>query len=537
MKRTLTGTVAALASMAVLTGAMLPIRTSLSIATPALVLVVPVVIGVVIGGFAAGVISVVAGFLVYDFFFIPPIYTLWVGRTENWAALVVYVAVMVPVARVVAGLNAARATERRQGTALRELFGLSSLLLDDKPLDELLPGVVAAVGEVFGARQVALLLPRDDRLEIAASWGEPLSPAQVSRVLPAPGTPARLGVEQPQPGAGRGTQPDLRGDVLVHALTAAGRPVGLLVLSAESAAARDREPLSLFANQVALAVERAQLREQVLQTRLAEEVARLSRTLVAAVSHDLRAPLARIKASSSTLADDDLDIRAETAQGLAKLIDGEADRLADLVRNLLDMSRIQAGVLQPRSALTTVSSLVSDVVGDVRPALRGHPVRLELAGQLPPVDVDVTLISRVLANMLENAVRHAPKGTAITVGAVCGGTPGAADSTSSAPARTAAGPPAGPPGTVVIFVADHGPGVSPERRGAVFGLLARRDDDAGAGLGLSIAKAFVEAHGQHIWVEDAPGGGARFCFTVPAAELAAREDSLEERQLVTGSRR
>jgi two-component system, OmpR family, sensor histidine kinase KdpD len=512
MKRTLIGTAAALASMAVLTGAMLPIRTSLSTATTALVLVVPVVIGVVTGGFAAGLISVIAGFGVYDFFFIPPIYTLWVGRAQNWAALAVYVAVMVPVARVVAGLNTTRAAERRQAATLRQLFGLSSLLLDDKPLGELLRGVVAAVAEVFEARQVALLLPGDDRLEIAASWGEPLTPEQVSRVLPAPGMPARLSAA---PAAHQAGQPDLRGDVLVHALTAAGRPVGLLVLSAESTAARDREPLSLFANQVALALERAQLREQILQTRLSEEVARLSRTLVAAVSHDLRAPLARIKASSSTLADDELEITGAAARALARLVDAEADRLAELVRNLLDMSRIQAGVLQPRTTVTTVSDLIGRVTSDLAATLHGHEVQLELAEQLPPVDVDVVLISRVLVNMLENAARHAPKGTPITAGAIAGDRAG----------------------TIVIFVADRGPGVSAERRSAVFGLLARRDDDAGAGLGLSIAKAFVEAHGQRIWVDDAPGGGARFCFTVPVAELATREESREERGLVTGSRR
>ena len=499
MKRTALGTVAALASMALLTGAMLAIRGSLSIATTALVLVVPVVIGVVIGGFVAGVISVAAGFLVYDFFFIPPYLTLWVGRPQNWAALGVYVAVMLPVARVVAGLNAARAKERRQGTELRELFQLSGLLLEDKPLDELLAAVVTAVAEVFGARQVALLLPRDGKLEIAAAAGEPLSPAQISRVLPAPGTLAHLS-----------GQPRLRGDVLVHALAAAGRPVGLLVLSAEATAGPDREPLSLFANQIALAVERAQLREQVLVTRLTEEVARLAKALVAAVSHDLRAPLARIKASSSTLADDELDISPEAAQGLAKLIDAEADRLAHLVQNLLDMSRIQAGVLQPRCTLTHIGDLVANVVSDLGPALRGYPVRLALEEQLPPVDVDVTLISRVLTNMLENAVRHAPKGTPITVGA--------------AP---------GPPGTVLVSVDDLGPGVSPERRDEVFGLLARRNDDAGAGLGLSIAKAFVEAHRQRIWVDEAPGGGARFCFTVPAAELAAEE----EKQVAAGADR
>ena len=109
LKRTVVGTVTALATTAALTVAMLPLRGSLSIATTALILVVPVVIGVVLGGFRAGVLSVIAGFLVYDFFFIPPYQTIWVGAPQNWAALGVYVAVMHPIATVVVGMNAARA--------------------------------------------------------------------------------------------------------------------------------------------------------------------------------------------------------------------------------------------------------------------------------------------------------------------------------------------------------------------------------------------------------------------------------------------
>jgi two-component system, OmpR family, sensor histidine kinase KdpD len=122
MRRTLIGTAAALASMALLTVAMLPLRSHLSIATAALILVVPVVIGVVSGGFTAGAASVIAGFLVYDFFFIRPYLTLWVGAPQNWVAAGVYVAVMLPVAHVVARMNAARARARRREREIRELF-------------------------------------------------------------------------------------------------------------------------------------------------------------------------------------------------------------------------------------------------------------------------------------------------------------------------------------------------------------------------------------------------------------------------------
>lgn len=489
MRRSVIGTVAALASMAALTGAMLPLRSHLSVATTALVLVVPVVVGVISGGFIAGVLSVIAGFLVYDFFFIPPYLTFVVGAPQNWAALGVYVVVMVPVAKVVAGMNTARATEKRQSAEIRELFELSDLLVADKDLDELLSVIVTTLADVFGSRKVAILLPKNDHLEMVASAGEPLTDTDLRSVLPSAAGQVSVAAQSFE-----------RGDLLVLALTAAARPIGLLVLSGEAASQHQREALMTFANQIALAVERAQLREEALRARLTEEVERLAKTLVAAVSHDLRAPLSLIKASSSTLSDAEIDISPEARQSLAKLIDVQADRLAELVQSLLDMSRIQAGVLEPRCTVVSLSDLVKNVVGDLTPAMRGRAVAVAIPDDLPPVDVDVVLISRVLANLLTNAARYSPKGTSITIRAK------STDTT-----------------TIEISVIDHGPGVSRDRQEEIFGLLARRDDDAGAGLGLTIAKTFVEAHGQRIWVDDAPEGGARFCFTLPVAASLPEE--------------
>jgi two-component system, OmpR family, sensor histidine kinase KdpD len=516
MRRTLPGTVAALACMAILTAAMLPLRGSLSPATTALVLVVPVVIGVVTGGFAAGVISVVAGFLVYDFFFLPPYLTLWVGAPQNWAALGVYVVVMLPVARVVASMDVARGRELRQGRELRELFELSDLLVEDKPLDVLLTGIVTALADVSGARQVALFLPAhatpaahathathatpatpaahaaagpgggNQRLELAASAGEPLSDGQLRAVLPAPGALVSFKPHSSE-----------RASLTVLALAASGRPVGLLALSADAAAHHEREPLLLFANHIALAVERAQLREQAMRTRVNEEMARLAKTLVAAVAHDLRAPLASLKASSSTLADTELSISAAARHGLAVTIDAQADRLADLVRSLLDMSRIQAGVLQPRCTVTAPGTLVSSVLADPPPAWREHEIRAEIPGGLPPIDADLVLMTRVLANLVDNAIRHSPAGAPVTIRAAL----------------------RQPGDTIEMSVTDCGPGVVPAQREEIFEPFPRRQDDAGAGLGLTIARTFVEAHDQRIWVEDAPGGGARFCFTLPVAAI------------------
>ncbi|GII31937.1 sensor histidine kinase [Planotetraspora mira] len=479
------GSSAALASMAVLTLAMLPFRGELSIATTALVLVMPVVVGVVIGGFRVGVISVVGGFLVYDFFFIPPYLTLDVGATENWVALGVYVVIMLPVARVVASMNTARTQARQRAMQIRQLFELSALLVEDKPLEDLLTVIVTALRDVFDAHQVALLLPRDGDLEIAASAGAPLTDDDRLRLQPTPGMPTSLDVNQPEDTG-----------FFRIALVAAGRPIGMLTVSGTEITARQREPLLLFANQIALAVERAQLREQALRAGLTEEVERLARTLVAAVSHDLRAPLASIKASSSTLADPQLGsgLDGGARHELSVLIDTQVDRLAALVTNLLDMSRVQAGVLQPRAGITRLHDLVDTVLADLPLGRRNRPPILDLPDDLPLIDVDVVLIARVLTNLLENATRHAPKDSPITI---------AARPTD--------------PTAITVSVTDHGPGVSPDRRSEIFGLFIRRHGDSGSGLGLAIAKTFIDAHRQRIWVEDAPGGGARFCFTLPIA--------------------
>ncbi len=487
MKRSALGILAAVACISSLSAVMVPLRSHLSIATTALVLVIPVVVGVVIGGRAAGVVSVAAGFLFYDFFFIPPYLTLTVGASQNWVALGVYVVVMILVSQVVSRMNVAREEARRQSREIGELFEFSRLLVEDRALDELLSSVVTTVAEVFSAGQVAILLPDQDRLRLVASAGAPLSEAQLSALLVPAGSLMTVG---PRRGQANGLS--------VLALSAAGRPVGLLALTAEAVSVDRREPLMLFANQIALSVERVQLRDKALSARVADEMARLAKTMVGAVSHDLRAPLATIKAAASTLADGDVSLDEETELSLVEMIDVQADRLADLVENLLDMSRIQTGVLKPRRVVVSLSELLSSVVGHVD--TRGHKVVIDCTDPLPLLDVDPVLVGRVVSNLLENAVRYSPAGASITVRAV----------------RTG-------PAEVTVSVADRGPGIARARHGEVFDTLRRRDVDSGAGFGLVIAKTFVEAHGGRIWVADAPGGGTVLSFTLPAASAATDE--------------
>jgi len=485
MKRIVWGILAALAGMAVVASVLVPFRSSLSVAMTALVLVVPVIIGVVVGGLWAGVVSVFAGFFVYVYFFVPPYLTTSIGSTQNWVALGVYMAITLPVAYVVDRMHVARSTERRRAVEIRQLLELSELLVEDRPLDVLLSTVVAAVFTSFDARQVAILLPVDDQLTVVASAGDPVGRDQLldlrAQWLRGPDHPA---------------------DRSVTTLVAAGGPVGLLVLGDTPEPGHDREALQLFATQIALAVERVQLREVAIRTRLDAQVDRLATMLVTAVSHDLRTPLASIKASSSVLADEALDIGSDDARRLAHLVDVQADRLAVLVQDLLDMGRIQAGVLEPHRMTVPLRELVGSVVTDLSGVLAADLVEVEVPDGLPPVDVDPTLIERVLANLVTNAARHAPPGTSV---------------------RIAARP--YDDRRIELSVADRGPGVSAGRRSDLFGLNARRDDDSGAGLGLIIARTFVEAHGQTIWVDDAPGGGARFSLTLPAAVPVAGEVS------------
>lgn len=498
-RRTLSGITAAFGVMAVLTVAMMPFRSHLSIATDGLVLIVPVVVGVMVGGSVAGVVSVAAGSFVYIFVFIPPYYTPFVGPAQNWVPPGVYVIVMLLVARVVASMDGARRQAQRQKDEVNKLFELSQLLVAEKPLEELLGLIVSTLRTAFELRSVEVLFegPGNGQLEVASCAGVPLSEDELRRFGTDGAEPASLVV------AG-----DLGTDaVLSIALTADGTSIGRLVLVGKALADHDREPFLAFANQTALALERARLREEALRAKLLEGVDRLAKTLVAAVSHDLRTPLASIKMSASTLCDPDVVLSGERRGELAHLIDSQADRLARLVANLLDMSRIQAGVLELRTELVPVIDLVTDATLALGRTIDIDRVQVQMEDDLPLAEADRLLTGEVIFNLIENAARHSPPGSPIIV---------------AARLRT--------DGTIEVTVEDDGPGVPASERTSVFGMFNRRSSDAGAGLGLAIAKAFVEAHSQTIWASDAPRGGAKFSFTlsppctlrdVPSCEEAA----------------
>ncbi len=330
---------------------MFPLRSHLSVATTALVFVVPVVVGVAVGGFTAGVAATAAGFLVYDFVFIPPYYTLYVGAAQNWTALGVYAVVMLVTARVVAQLNIARQEAQWRAQEVRRLFDLSELLVRESLLTELVDTIVKAMVSAFDLEGAALLLPGEHGLELVSSSGVELSEAERRQLVLSSGAPVSL--------AGSSTE---RGLLRAVALTASGKPVGLLALRGLPAAGSSNELLQAFANHLAAALDRAELQERALRAQLLEEMDRVRRSLVGAVSHDLRTPLATIKVSTSSLLDAEAPVEGADARELLELIDAQADRLDRLVANLLDMTRIESGALEIRPQRASVVDLVTEAL-------------------------------------------------------------------------------------------------------------------------------------------------------------------------------
>jgi two-component system sensor histidine kinase KdpD len=492
-RQTAGGTIAALAAMGVVLAIMLPFRSHLSIATPALVFVIPVVIGVVVGGFVAGALAAVAGFLLYDIFFLPPYGNLTVHAAANWLALLVYVIVVLVVAQVVTQLNRARDEARRREADAGRLFELSQALIGDLDISELLDHIATTVQTVFGPRWTALLLPDGAQpdgadgaeLVVAARAGQELTPEDLGSLTDSGGQIRSLGMT-----GGNGPSR------VAVALVASNRPVGLLVLQEVQFARRDRALLGTFANQAALAVERAQLQDQALRTRLLEEIDRWRGAMMGAVSHDLRTPLASVKAAVSSLRRHDVTLSDDDRVELLELIELQSDRLARLVTNLLDMTRIESGALAVRPSPISFVELVDEALSAVTGLVSRARVVVGRPPELPLLQIDHVLIGQVLANLLENAARLCPNETPICI---------------DAHAVAGSGVP-----FVEIAVADQGPGIAASERARVFEMFSQNDGGTRSGLGLAIAKAFVEAHGGSIWVDPGVSRGARVVFTVPA---------------------
>lgn len=241
---------------------------------------------------------------------------------------------------------------------------------------------------------------------------------------------------------------------------------------------------------VALQAERERLTEEATRAAVLERVDEQRAALLRSVSHDLRTPLSTIRAVATDLLSEAEYDQATRAELLALVAD-EAERLDRLVANLLSLSRVEAGALQPDRQAVAMDELVDHAVRRLGRLLQGRRVQVELPRELPLVDGDYTQLDQVMSNLLENAARHAPAGSTIRIGGKA------------------------TPRSVEVWVDDEGVGVTRFERQRIFEPFRRGEGSASSGIGLAICKAIIEAHDGTIEASAAPGGGARFTFSLP----------------------
>ncbi|KUL23753.1 sensor histidine kinase [Streptomyces regalis] len=457
--RLIWGWLTGVAGPALLTLLLSSVLPELGLANDMLLFLTLTVAAALLGGLLPALASAMVGSLLLNWFFTSPVHTLTIADPKNIVAIAVFVGVAVSVASVVD--LAARRTEqaarlRAESEILSYLAG--SVLRGETGLEELLE----RVRETFGMRSAALLEREND----TAPWS----------------CAGRVGES---PVVGRPEDADV--DV----------PVGdhmALALSGRVLPASDRRVLSAFAAQAAVVLDRQRLQSEADQARELAEGNRIRTALLAAVSHDLRTPLAGIKASVSSLRSDDVEWSEEDQAELLAAIEEGADRLDHLVGNLLDMSRLQTGTLTPLIREIDLDEVVPLALGGIPDP--DETVGLDIPETLPMVATDKGLLERVVANVVENAVKYSPEDEPVLVAA-------------SAIADR-----------VEVRVVDRGPGVPDEAKDRIFAPFQRYGDAPrgnGVGLGLAVARGFAEAMGGTIHAEDTPGGGLTMVLSLPTA--------------------
>jgi two-component system sensor histidine kinase KdpD len=459
--RRLVAGVILVAGQPLLTAALVAAQHRLSLADDLLIYLVAVVAVAVVGGFWPAVLAAVISSLLLNWYFTEPVHTLTIADPQNLLALLLFVTVAVTVSSVVhlAAHRAAQAARNSHEAA--ELLALAQTVLGgaDTPVT-VLDHLTVTVGG------------RAELLEqVAGQWVR----VAVSGTMPAGSATVRV---QPRPG-------------LALVVSGQSRPVTARLLDG-------------FAAQAAAALDRDRLRTQAAQAEALAEGNRMRTALLAAVSHDLRTPLASIKASVSTLRQTDVEWTPADQAALLATIEQGADRLDALIGNLLDMSRLSTGSLQPflrPTAIDEVAPVALRGLDACGPSTAGaSAVRLVVPDQLPLVRTDPGLLERVLANLFANALAYSPPG-----------------SQPSLCARQA-------DGSVLLDIIDHGPGVPDAFKSRMFEPFERLDErgtGTGVGLGLAVVKGFLDAMGGSVTAADTPGGGLTITVTLPAASTAA----------------
>ncbi len=451
---------AALVLLPSMTALELAFETQSSLSTTLLVFLALCVMIAAIGGTVVGLITAIAAFLITNWYFVPPVHTFTVSDPQNLVALFVFVAVTATVSSLV-NRAAQRSHEavraRAEGEALARTT--ATLVGETAPLESL----VAQIRATYGLESAAVLEKIGGDWIVIAQSGEHsavTSSTGVSFPLDQDGT-ARLAV----------TGHALDGD--------------------------ERRVLRVFADQLAVALETRRLQDRASAARALAETDALRTGFLRAVSHDLRSPLASIKASVTSLLQNDIGWSLPDRQDFLTTIDEETDRLNRLVGNLLDMSRLQAGALVARIRPTAVEEVIGSALGSMS-ALPDRVI-VDLAPGLPLVNADPVLLERTIANLVANAVACSPTDSQVRIAAGQVGD------------------------RVHVMVCDRGPGIPQAQRSMVFEPFQRLDDrGSGVGLGLAVSKGFLEAMGAILTIEDTPGNGCTMVVDLGVVADAAR---------------
>jgi two-component system sensor histidine kinase KdpD len=446
-----------LIALPILTAILVALRDNVTLATDLMLFLVATVAIAAIGGIVVAIAAAVAGFLLSNWYLTPPVHTFTIGDPENVVALSVFV-VSALVASALVDRVASRSREALQARAEAAALAHTSGILIGEP--DPLPQLLDQLRSNFGLEAVSLLSNRDDGWVVDAAAGDdpPTEPFD-------------------------GERWDLVDD---------GSTV--LVLRGAQLTADGQRVLRTFLSNLAVALHARRLQaDAAVATRLAEADS-LRTALLQAVSHDLRTPLASIKASASSLLQADVAWTADQRREFAYTIEAEADRLNRLVTNLLDMSRLQAGAVNVMSRTVYLEDIVAAALGSID----HDPTRVDVAvpETVPPVQADPTLLERAVANIVANALAWSPPTHVVRIEA--------------APISD----------RVHLRVIDRGPGVSTADRERVFQPFQRlgdRSNQAGVGLGLAVARGFVHVMGGGLLLEDTPGGGLTVVFDLPVA--------------------
>ena len=445
-------------------------------------------------GHGPSVLSSFLSVVLFDFFFVPPRFSFAVSDTQYLITFAVMLLVALVISNMTANTHHQAKIAGHRERRIASLYAMSRELAATRGEENILRIAVKHVAEVFEA-QAAVLLPNDT--------GRIISPKGEGTTQSCHGSDLSVAQWVYDHGhmAGQGTDTLPGGEMVYLPLKASSGMIGVLSLlplnPARIALPEQQRLLETFTSQIALALERVRLAAEAHIAQIRIETEQLRNSLLSAISHDLRTPLAAIVGASSSLVRDGDRLPSHARQELGQAIYDEALRMAGLANNLLDMARLQAGAVVLNRQWQPLEEVVGGALASLTTRMVNHPVSIKLPHDLPLVEIDSLLIERVFANLLENAVKYTPPGTLIEISAATGSN------------------------ELVVTVSDHGQGIPAGEEKRIFEKfhrVASEGNQGGAGLGLTICRSIVEAHGGRIWADNSPSGGAAFHFALPLTE-------------------